>query len=57
MYITLEQPGVNAPGTANMTAFLLASNSDRFTLFPGVFSKSSTEGIESPIWKIQQNNR
>jgi hypothetical protein len=46
--LTLVQPGVNAPGTANMMPFLFANSSARFTLLAGVPSNSGTEGSLSP---------
>jgi hypothetical protein len=45
---TLEQPGVNAPGTPNTTAFLLPISSAKFTLLAGEPSNNSTAGILSP---------
>lgn len=50
---TFEQPGVNAPGTANNTTFLLAHKSAMFTLFAGESSYKSTLGILSPAYKCQ----
>lgn len=45
---TLEQPGVNAPGTAKTIIFLPDPSLVKFTLFAGEFSYKSTEGILSP---------
>lgn len=46
--VTLEQPGVNAPGTAKSMTVLPLHNSDKLTLLAGVFSYKSTLGTESP---------
>lgn len=46
--VTLEQPGVNAPGTANSITVFPLHNSDRLTLLAGVFSNKSTLGTLSP---------
>lgn len=46
--ITFEQPGVNAPGTANKITFLPAHSSAMFTLFAGESSNKSTLGTLSP---------
>lgn len=46
--LTLEQPGVKAPGTAKITIFFPLASSARLTLFVGRSSKRSTLGIESP---------
>lgn len=48
---TLEQPGVNAPGTAKMTPFLPLNRSAMLTLLFGVFSASSTLGSLSPTYE------
>lgn len=50
-YFTLEQPGVNAPGTAKMITFLPLVNSFKLTLFAGVSSKRSALGMASPSCK------
>jgi hypothetical protein len=49
--LTLEQPGVNAPGTPNKTPFLPLNSSAKFTFFPGSPSNTSTEGMASPTWR------
>lgn len=46
--LTFEQPGVKAPGTANITTFFPAHNSAMFTLFAGESSNKSKLGILSP---------
>jgi len=47
-WLTFEQPGVNAPGTAkSMTVFPLHS-SERLTFVAGVFSYKSMLGTVSP---------
>ena len=46
--LTLEQPGVKAPGTAKTTPFLVPNSSARFTLFDGAPSYRATVGSLSP---------
>lgn len=46
--LTLEQPGVKAPGTPNMITFLLDVNSQVLILLAGESSNKSTDGILSP---------
>ena len=43
-----EQPGVNAPGTPNITTLPSLQTSARLTLSPGVPSNRSTLGTASP---------
>lgn len=46
--LTLEQPGVNAPGTAKSITVFPEQSSDMLTLVAGVFSNKSTLGTVSP---------
>jgi len=48
--LTLEQPGVNAPGTAKTTPFLLPNSSARFTLLVGDPSYRAVVGNLSPTY-------
>lgn len=50
-YLTLEHPGVKAPGTPKSTPFLLPNTSLMLVLFPGPPSKICTSGRESPTLK------
>lgn len=50
--ITLEQPGVKAPGTAKTITFLPDDNSAKFTLLVGKSSYKLTDGMLSPTCKI-----
>lgn len=45
----MEQPGVNAPGTAKRTTVFPLHSSDILILLAGVFSNKSTLGTASPI--------
>lgn len=47
----MEQPGVNAPGTAKRITVFPLHNSDILILLAGVFSNKSTLGTASPICK------
>lgn len=49
--------GVNAPGTANKTIFLLAAKSLMLILLAGESSNNSTDGILSPSWKQSAANQ
>lgn len=51
--LTLEHPGVKAPGTANSTPVFPLKSSATFTLSPGVLSHTSTLGTGSPAWKFK----
>lgn len=53
LLLTFEQPGVNAPGTANKTTFLFAHNSAIFILLAGESSNKSTLGTLSPSYECQ----
>lgn len=48
--LTLEQPGVKAPGTAKRTPFFPLKSWSIATLFPGSPSWTSTAGRCSPTW-------
>ena len=49
--LTLEQPGVKAPGTAKITPFLLPTSSARFTLLAGDPSYRGVVGSLSPTYE------
>lgn len=50
--LTLEQPGVKAPGTANMSTLRPAHKSLVLTVLAGVSSYRSTLGNSSPTCQI-----
>lgn len=55
---TLEQPGVNAPGTAKRTPFFPLKSWFIATLFPGSPSWTSTAGRWSPTcWRFRRQCR
>ena len=48
----MEQPGVKAPGTANMSTLPAEHRVPVLTALAGVSSNKFTEGSASPIWNM-----